>query len=420
MNRPTLLVASVLFLVGMAPAPTAYSEQDSFDELDALLDANFDAIDDKLEEQFEMIDQAMEAAYQRLSEEIASEWGQDEVKLPTKKTWVGYSADKKTRRTIDFENGMVRIERLIDVDDGTDQVLIDLNKAVLGLQTDTLYDLSKKDLAVQYARELLSSAGIELTPPPPFIETNPLLPDFKSISPSSDELRMLMTKSLASQHGAAISNGPGGQQTTTAVKPLQNKKKKITVSIPLQQGFQLKLANQYHDTIIKEANRQNLPASLVYAVMETESSFNPRARSGVPAYGLMQLVPRSGAMDAYNYVYGEKTLLGPEYLYHPGKNVELGSAYLNILLTRYLRDISNPESRKICAIAAYNTGAGNVARAFIGTNNIRNAAKVINKMSPSEVYDYLRKNLPHDETRRYIEKVTMAEKRYINQGYAGT
>ncbi len=419
MNKPTLFTTSVLFAVSMSLATTAYCEPDAFDELDALLDANFDAIDDKLEEQFEMIDQAMEAAYQRLSEEIAREWGHEEVKLPTKTAWVDYSADKKTRRTIDFENGIVQIERLLDVADGTDQVLIDLNKAVLGLQSDTLNDLSKKDLAVKYAREVLTSEGIELTPPPPFIETSSVLPDFKSISPSSDELRMLITESLAS-HAPAISTGPAGQQTMTEVKPLQNKKKKITVSIPLKKGFQSKLANRYRDAIIKEANRQKLPPSLVYAVMETESSFNPRARSGVPAYGLMQLVPRSGAMDAYNYVYGEKTLLGPEYLYHPGKNVELGSAYLNILLTRYLRHISNPESRKICAIAAYNTGAGNVARSFVGTNNVREAAKVINKMSPSQVYDYLKKNLPHAETRRYIEKVTSAEKKYMNQGYAGT
>ena len=132
----------------------------------------------------------------------------------------------------------------------------------------------------------------------------------------------------------------------------------------------------------------------------------------MPVFGLMQLVPRSGAMDAYEYVYGEKTLVDPEYLYQPEKNVELGAAYLSILHNRYLRHITNHESRRICVIAAYNTGAGNVARAFVGTNSVRKAAEVINEMSPEAVFDYLEENLPYEETRRYIVKVTVAEKKY--------
>lgn len=165
---------------------------------------------------------------------------------------------------------------------------------------------------------------------------------------------------------------------------------------------------------MREAHRQLLPVSLVYAVMETESHFNPRARSAVPAFGLMQLVPRSGAMDSYRHVYGEKVLLGPDYLYEADQNVELGAGYLNLLNTRYLRAVTNDQSREYCIIAAYNTGAGNVAKSFTGKTNVRKAAPMINALTPQEVYDHLVANLPYEETRHYLHKVTTAKKKYAS------
>jgi membrane-bound lytic murein transglycosylase C len=196
------------------------------------------------------------------------------------------------------------------------------------------------------------------------------------------------------------------------VSQLTNGKKKVAVEVPFNFGYQSTLASRYRNTVVHEAKAHNVSPSLLYAVMETESSFNPRARSAIPAFGLMQLVPRSGGMDAYNHVYGEKVLLDPEYLYDPSRNVELGAAYLNLVYTRYLRHIKDPRSRLYCTIAAYNTGAGNVARTFVGTNSVPQAAKVIDTMTPDEVYEYMRNNLPYEETRRYLEKVTKAQKKF--------
>jgi membrane-bound lytic murein transglycosylase C len=60
-----------------------------------------------------------------------------------------------------------------------------------------------------------------------------------------------------------------------------------------------------------------------------------------------------------------------------------------------------------CVIAAYNTGAGNVARAFNKdrSTSIGKASKVINQMTPQQVYDHLVVNLPYDETKNYLKKV---------------
>ena len=70
-----------------------------------------------------------------------------------------------------------------------------------------------------------------------------------------------------------------------------------------------------------------IPQELIYAIMESESSFNPMARSNIPAYGLMQIVPRSAGIDAYNFLYKEKKLLSSRYLYNPSNNIKMGTAY---------------------------------------------------------------------------------------------
>jgi len=85
-----------------------------------------------------------------------------------------------------------------------------------------------------------------------------------------------------------------------------------------------------------------------------------------------------------------------------------------MLLSRSFKKVENPVSRVYCAIAAYNTGAGNVSKAFIGTTKLYSAIPVINKMSADEVYKHLKANLPYDETKDYLERVSTRMKVYEN------
>lgn len=66
----------------------------------------------------------------------------------------------------------------------------------------------------------------------------------------------------------------------------------------------------------------------------------------------------------------------------------------------------------MCAIAAYNTGTGNVYRAFKGIGNKSAIFNRINSMEYDELYDYLKENLPSTETRNYIEKVIHKMQQY--------
>ena len=99
------------------------------------------------------------------------------------------------------------------------------------------------------------------------------------------------------------------------------------------------------EKLVREASeRYNVDPALVRAVIETESNWNPAARSRKGAVGLMQLIPstaqRFGVNDAFN----------------PKQNVEAGVRYLKVLLERYNGNLD-------LALAAYNAGEGAVDRA---------------------------------------------------------
>ena len=99
------------------------------------------------------------------------------------------------------------------------------------------------------------------------------------------------------------------------------------------------------EKLVREAaERHNVDPALVRAVIETESNWNPSARSRKGAMGLMQLIPttaqRFGANDALN----------------PKQNVDAGVRYLRTLLERYNGNLD-------LALAAYNAGEGAVDRA---------------------------------------------------------
>ncbi|PSV48233.1 transglycosylase SLT domain-containing protein [Photobacterium indicum] len=211
------------------------------------------------------------------------------------------------------------------------------------------------------------------------------------------------------------------KKTETATAPVIAKKAPAVVSTPKVTTpkkvvkYNVKLpanslkirATQYQPLAEKESQTWKIDAALVMAIMHSESAFRPDAKSHVPAFGLMQVVPSSAGHDVNKQVRNIDAPMKAADLYKPEINVETGTAYLHILHDRYLKSIKSNESRLYCVIAAYNTGAGNVARAF-NTNkstSVGRAAKVINLMSPDEVYDHLIKNLPYDETKNYLKKV---------------
>lgn len=136
-----------------------------------------------------------------------------------------------------------------------------------------------------------------------------------------------------------------------------------------------------HWDIIKSfAKLRNLDPYQVAGLIRQESVFNPRAKSGANAYGLMQLLVPTGRLTAKRY--GVETTITVESLYDPRTNIELGTAYLRDQLDKY--------GRIEYAAAAYNAGPGRVVQ--------------WQKSLPPEMDEWA-EAVPFRETRGYIQGV---------------
>jgi membrane-bound lytic murein transglycosylase C len=186
----------------------------------------------------------------------------------------------------------------------------------------------------------------------------------------------------------------------------------VKVKVRLPAASVLDRTRTYLPAVQKYSKEFKLQMPLVLAIIETESAFNPMAQSHIPAFGLMQIVPHTAGLDVQRLIYNRDQQPSSKALFNPTKNIQHGCAYLHILYYKYLKNIKNPQSRLYCTIAAYNTGAGNVAKAFIGNTNINKAAATINSKSPTDVYAHLRSNLTHKEARDYVKKVTFSINKY--------
>ena len=93
-------------------------------------------------------------------------------------------------------------------------------------------------------------------------------------------------------------------------------------------------------------------------MIETESKFNPDARSDAGAIGLMQLTP-STAKGIAQYTGGSRFRISD--LTNPDINIRYGAWYLGHLMSKY--------DNERLALAAYNAGQENVdswRRAHLG------------------------------------------------------
>ena len=378
MSRLTFAIVTFLIFSGFIYPHSSLAQ--TFEEFKKERENELQEFKESYTREYEEYARKEREGLKKLKQELETLWGENDTKVSTSKEWVEHTDDKQTRTGVNFEDGTAKVEILLTPEEAKNQELVknSLRNAVKDMvyNTCTTYD------------------GTGNEPDEGLLDGQLHTRSGKPVSIQNAEI-------FAEEQ---ISTDDITYETVVGTDGMS--RIKATVNIPLVPDHIQVRANKFKNSINDYAQRFEMPPHLIYAIIDTESTFNPKARSYVPAYGLMQIVPRFAGRDAFNYLYKKDTIISGEYLYHPENNIELGTAYFRLLMTHYFKNITNEESRLLCSIAAYNTGTGNLYKAFKGTGGKTDIINRINDMGYAELYDHLKENLPHKETRNYIEKVT--------------
>ncbi len=309
---------------------------------------------------------------------IENIWGFHEVLIAGPKDYVKYTDRYQTRSHINFDAGIITVETIATTEPATHLRKAIITTLMMGDDPGSM-DLYSDSNDIQISEE-------------PFLYAQVL-----------------------DNHGQAIRWE--ARAANFADYLIQKKMQKRTsglhivwsVTIGLVPNHLDKRAHKYLHFVRKYANKYKVETSLILAIMQIESSFNPYAVSHSDALGLMQVVQHTAGWDVFK-MRGKRGKPGRHYLFDPENNIDVGTAYLSILQNHYLSGIKNPVSRRYAVITAYNAGAGSVLRVF--SNDKNKAFTLINSLSPDEVFQILITRHPAGQSRRYLIKVNNAQKNY--------
>lgn len=148
----------------------------------------------------------------------------------------------------------------------------------------------------------------------------------------------------------------------------------------------------YSGYVDKAARDYGLEPALIYAVIRTESGFDPDAESNVGARGVMQMMPSS--FEWLMQQRGEEGKYTVDDLYNPEICIDYGS-----YLLKYFYDTYGTEQ---CAVAAYN--AGFTVGDWLADPNCSSDGVTLDV-------------IPYPETEEYVERVESAKEVYIELYY---
>ncbi len=277
----------------------------------------------------------------------------------TEREWVEYSEDREGRSYVAFERGYGVFEVLVAAD------VPDQEETAARLLCELMHGVLRINSKV----------------------TGPILQG--QIADEAD-----VEESLAKPTRSETVTGKDGVART-----------KFHVQFRLVEDHLLRRAERYWPLVEEYCAVYELEAPLVMAIIETESAFNPRARSWANAYGLMQIVPKFAGRESWREIHGEDGIPDGQYLLGPENNVRHGSCFLSILESRYWRGVSPGPRLDYLVICSYNCGAAAVRRLL--KRRIGDPADA----SADDLYRMLATHSPK-ETRDYLTKVTARREKW--------
>lgn len=337
-------------------------------------------------EQLERDIQNLQANFKKvvvaLTQNVAKQWGENNTPTASQDVYVKYTDSYLSRAQVDFNKGVISVATL-----DTKNPKESLKKAIV---TTLLTPEDPEDVDLYSDKEITFSG-------------KPYLADLVK----DNEGEVVLYPWRANRYAEYLIQN---KLQTTEITEKGETKKVYYVQFDMVTDHIAKSEHKYGEYVAQYAKAYKLEEALIFAIIKTESSFNPYAVSHIPAYGLMQVVPASAGRDVYKALNNRDGIPTKEMLFTPKTNIQYGSTYLNILFTRYIKGVKNSLSHEYCVIAAYNTGSGNVLSVF--HKDRTKAVQVINSMTSAEVYRKLRTSLKYEEARNYLHKVTNAKKEF--------
>lgn len=352
--------------------------------LDTAINALLEEVLDS--EQLESLIKNLQANFKKivaqLTQKVIQNWGKDDAQTASQEVYVKYTDSYLSRAEVDFAKGVILVSTL-----DTKNPKEALRKAIVTTLL-TPDDPEKVDL---YSDKEVVYSGT------PYLAN--LVKD--------NEGKVILYPWRANRYATYLIDN---SLKTREIKEEGQKKVVYYVQFDMVADREIQSEHKYGEYVALYAKEYGIEQALIFAIIKTESSFNPYAVSHIPAYGLMQVVPASAGRDVYRALNNKDGIPTKEMLFTPKINIQYGSTYLDILFSRYLTGIKNSLSHEYCVIAAYNTGSGNVLSVF--HKDRKKAVEVINSMTSAEVYRKLRTSLKYEEARNYLLKVTNAKKEF--------
>lgn len=284
-------------------------------------------------ESFNKIEATQIARFNKKEEDIYKEWRQ--IVTSSQKVFVNYYSDNDIRIIVDYEKGTLRLEA---IQSGRDEI-----KKVLN----TIISNDESGGAIANLTDLVES----------------------KIS-KSDFVNNLLKK-----------------------LDLEDKNIK-KINFNFLSNHLKKRSARFKPLVEKWSNDNQIDLALAMAMIRQESAFNPKAESPIPAYGLMQIVPKYAGRDVMIMTVGKDVAPTKSALFDPETNIMFGTGYIKLLGDKF-RPLSDDKDKiQSLIIASYNWGPDRILKAIQQKRidlNLPELDDQINKIAPRETVIYLQK-----------------------------